>query len=386
MIRLILSIGLLTIGLYAQAFVKSSVCKGCHPIIYAEYYESAHRKASVYEDELHKAVWDKHPDKQKKQYTCAQCHTPTDIKLLKALENNKEAMPEKNELQTQEAVSCVYCHKIQDIKEHTKSNKNSISLQEKLFFSADDKHRAVNNKKYTSEKSLFGMVKTKTGSPFHRIDYSNEAFYNGKMCMGCHSHLKNDNNLDLCRVEKEGAQDEETNCISCHMPKVKGSATSIKQTKKHTYHGFASTSKNNAMLAKYVKIKFKKSNNAFNISIKNEASHNLFLHPMRLAKLEVRVLRGDEPKFTKIEYFSRVLGKDGKPTLPWLANKVIHNSMIKANEKRVIDYDFTLKTNDTIEVVFGYYRVNPKMLDTFKLDAKKYGVFHIMKKEYFVIK
>lgn len=386
MIRLIVTVGILAVSLYAQAFVKSSVCKGCHPTIYSEYYESAHRKASIYEDELHKAVWDKHPDKQKQQYTCASCHTPTDVKLIQALEKDQEAMPQHSDVQTQEAVSCAYCHQIQDIKEHSKSNKNSISLKEKLFFSADDNRREVNNKKYKSEESLFGMVKTKTGSPFHNIDYSNQAFYNGKMCMGCHSHLKNDNNLDLCRVEKEGAQDEETNCISCHMPKVKGSATSIKQTAKHTYHGFASTSKNNAMLAKYVKVKFKKSKEGFRISIKNEASHNLFLHPMRLAKLEVKVLRNDEVKFSKTEHFARVLGKDGQPTLPWLANEVIHNSMIKANEKRVLNYDFHLNSNDIVEVIFGYYRVNPKMLDTFKVDTEKYGTFHIMKKEYFNIK
>ncbi len=384
MIRLIL-VGLLALSLYAQEYVKSSVCKGCHPTIYAEYYDSAHRKASIYEDELHKAVWDKHPDKEKKQYTCAKCHTPTDTKLMEALENNEEAMPQKSEVQTQEAVSCAYCHKIQDIEEHTNSNKNIMSLKEKLFFSADEKNRDIKKKEYKDKESYMGMVKEKTGSPFHTINYSNKNFYTGKMCMGCHSHLKNDNDVDVCRIDKDAAKDEETSCISCHMPKVKGTATSIKLTKKHTYHGFASTSKNNSMLAKYVKVKSKKTKEGFRVSIKNEASHNLFLHPMRLAKLEVKVLRENGAVFTKTEHFARVLGKDNKPTLPWLADSVIHNSMIKANERRVLNYDFTVKDDDVIEVIFGYYRVNPKMVDVFKVNPKKYGQFHIMKKERFII-
>ncbi len=385
MIRLILVVGLLTVSLYAQEFVKSSVCKGCHPTIYAEYYDSAHRKASIFEDELHKAVWEKHPDKQKKQYTCAKCHTPTDSKLIQALENNEEAMPQKTDVQTQEAVSCVYCHKIKDIEEHTQSNKNIMSLKEKLLFSADENNRDIKKKEYKDKESYLGMVKEKTGSPFHTIDYSNKNFYNGKMCMGCHSHLKNDNDVDVCRIDKDAAKDEETNCISCHMPKVKGTATSIKLTKTHTYHGFASTSKNNSMLAKYVKIKSKKTKEGFRVSIKNEASHNLFLHPMRLAKLEVKVLRDKSTVFTKTEHFARVLGKDNKPTLPWLADSVIHNSMIKANERRVLNYGFKVKAEDIVEVIFGYYRVNPKMVDVFKVNPKKYGQFHIMKKKRFII-
>ena len=45
-------------------------------------------------------------------------------------------------------------------------------------------------------------------------------------------------------MDEKGAKDEETNCISCHMPKIAGSATSIKITKEHRFHGFASGSKN----------------------------------------------------------------------------------------------------------------------------------------------
>ncbi len=64
-------------SLYATSqFETSKTCKGCHPTIYSEFYESAHRKASIFEDEIHKAIWDKHPSKAKDKYTCNECHTP----------------------------------------------------------------------------------------------------------------------------------------------------------------------------------------------------------------------------------------------------------------------------------------------------------------------
>ena len=137
----------------------------------------------------------------------------------------------KNDIQTQEAISCAYCHSIKDIESHAKSNNNISSSKEKVFYSANEKNKDQNNKEFKNEISLFGMMKEKAGSPFHKIDYSNDNFYTGSVCMGCHSHAQNENGFDLCRVEEKGAKDEKTNCISCHMPKISGSATSIKITK-----------------------------------------------------------------------------------------------------------------------------------------------------------
>ena len=37
--------------------------------------------------------------------------------------------------------------------------------------------------------------------------------------------------------------------------------------------------------------------------------------------------------------------------MPWIADSEIQNSMLKANEERVINYDFKLEKNDKIEVV-----------------------------------
>lgn len=385
--KIILSIIFIILNIYANEFIDSTTCKGCHPTIYGEFYDSSHRKASVFENKVHKAMWDLHPDKQKESYTCATCHTPTDLELLKNLEENKKAIPENNNVQTQEAISCVYCHSIKDVENHAKSNKNIISEEEKVFYSANENNRDQKNKSFKDEVSLFGMMKEKSGSPFHKIDYSNDNFYTGKMCMGCHSHMQNDNNFDLCRMDEKGAKDEETNCISCHMPKIPGSATSIKITKEHRFHGFASGSKNQDLLAKYIKIDFKENINDFEVSIKNEAAHNLFLQPLRLAQLKVSILRDSKTINLDTKSFARIIGKDGKPTMPWIADSEIENNMLKANERRVINYDFKLQKNDKIEVIFGYYTVNPKMIEKLNLqDDEESKKFNIIFSKFFYAK
>jgi hypothetical protein len=383
-VRILILSFFIFLNLQASDFVPSNTCKACHPTIYSEFYDSSHRKSSIHEDPIHKAVWDLHPNKQKEAYTCAKCHTPTDLKLLENLKNGEKALPLNNEVQTQEAISCVYCHSIKSIEEHSKVNDNILTSENKVFYSANEENRNVKNKEYKDEVSLFGIMKKKSGSPFHTIDYSNKDFYTGKMCMGCHQKLQNDNNFDLCRVDMKGAQDEETNCITCHMPKIKGTATSIKITKTHRFHGFATASNNQDLLAKYVKVAFKQKASGFEVSVKNESTHNLFLQPLRLAQLRVNIMRG--VKIIKLDPipFMRIIGKDGKPTMPWLANSEVKNNMIKANEKRVLKYDFKLEENDKVEAIFGYYRVNPKMLKKLKLeDDERSRKFNILKREFF---
>ena len=52
------------LNINASELVESSNCKGCHPTIYSEFYNSSHRKSSIFENKVHKAMWDLHPDKK----------------------------------------------------------------------------------------------------------------------------------------------------------------------------------------------------------------------------------------------------------------------------------------------------------------------------------
>ena len=328
---------------------NSKLCKTCHPTIYSEYKESMHFKSTLKRDAIHNALWQKHPLKQKGEYKCAKCHNP---KIEGKLDNG---------------VDCLSCHKIKDIKEHTIANTNIYEKKPRLFYSKDITRR---DKKITYHKtnSFFGLFSSTVGSPYHDIDYRNKNYYTGRVCMGCHSHLKNSASLALCQIPNKGAQSEKQNCITCHMPKVLGSATTIKITKTHAYHGFLGAFNKPQMLAKYIDLNIKKDANGFSILIKNNAPHPLFTQPLRVAKLKVIVLDKQKPIFTKEVKFFKLFGKDNKPTIPPLANMVIKDNMIKENETKVVKFNHKLSDNQKVIAILGYYKITPKSAK--KLDIK----------------
>ena len=385
--KLILTILLLG-NLYANTqYETSKTCKGCHPTIYGEFFESSHRKSSIFKDDIHKAIWDKHPDKEKNIYTCNECHTPSDTRIQSALDKELSAIPANDTVQNEEAISCVYCHSIKSIEKHTTPyDKNILTTEPKMIYAANPNNRD-GKIIFKEESSFFGMIKKTSGSPFHNIDYSNKNFYTGNMCMGCHAHFENSHGHSVCTVDESGASNEEQNCITCHMPKVKGSSTTIKITKKHTFHGFAGVRNKPEMLSKYLDIKFKKIDTKFEIQITNKATHNLLMHPLRLGKLNVRVNNGKETIKLKTTPFFRILGDKNKPAMPWAATQTLKDTMLKANETRTIVYDTKVHAGDIIEVEFGYHLVNPKMIKKLNLhNSKEANKFFILKTKFFTVR
>jgi hypothetical protein len=344
------SILLITLLLNAN---NSTLCKTCHPKIYSEYKESMHFKSTLDRDKAHNAIWQKHPLKAKDQYKCAKCHDPK-------IENKVDS-----------GVDCISCHAIKDVKEHAKANENVYEKSAKTFYSKDVSRR---EKKvtYHKESSFFGMFSSVTGSPYHDIDYRNSGYYNGKMCMGCHSHLQNGSGFMQCELPNSGAQNEEQNCITCHMPKVAGSATTIKQTKTHAYHGFLGAYNKPNLLSKYIQLEIKKGKENFSVVVTNSTPHPLFTQPLRVAKLLVSVKNKQNLEFNKSIEFVKILGKDGKATSPALANSVIKDSMLKANQKREITFNYKPKEGDKISATLGYYAINPKVAKKLNLDEPKF--------------
>jgi len=330
-----------------------NTCKSCHLNIYTEYYGSLHSKSSPKDDEIHKAVWDKHPNKQKNDYTCKECHTPNDI---------------------EKSISCVDCHKISSIKEDKIHNHNIRTPKEKYLYSADITQKGK-IKEFKKDDSFMGLFSKSSGSPYHTIDYSNQDFYDGKMCMGCHSHNQNKQNIDSCRVsfDKNSSQN---NCITCHMPQVNGSATSIKISKTHAYHGFAGVHNAPQMLAKHLEIKIIKIENGFEVFLHNSSPHPFLLQPLRIAMLNIKINNKKQPPII----FARILGDNkNQPAMPWNATKVLSDTMLKANETRTFQFSEKLKNGDMIEVSFGFFSVNPKVKEKLSLQnnktASKFTVF-----------
>jgi hypothetical protein len=349
--KYILVIGLLIINLFSSNL--DNTCKSCHLNIYNEYYSSIHSASAPKDDTIHKAVWDKHPNKAKNDYTCKECHTPKE---------------------TEKSISCVDCHTISSIKEDKIHNHNVRTTKEKYFYSADTTQKGQ-IKEFKKDDSFMGLFSKKSGSPYHTIDYSNQDFYNSKVCMGCHSHNQNKQNIDSCRVSFDG-NISQNNCITCHMPQVNGSATSIKITKTHAFHGFAGVHNAPQMLSKYLAIKISQTKNGFDVSLHNLSPHPFLLQPLRVAMLNIKI---NSKKLTPI-VFARILGDEkDNPAMPWNATKVLSDTMLKANEKRSFHFSEKLKSSDSVEAEFGFFVVNPKVKEKLELQndktANKFTVF-----------
>ncbi len=368
---------MLLVFTYNAIALENTTCKTCHPVIYQEYQNSAHSRSSIYKDAIHKAVWDKHPAKEKGEYNCAKCHTPSDHQLLAG----KSTLAD-NPIQQTEPISCQLCHQIESIEKHAKANKNIFTDKKKHFFSAD-KDKKGSKIELEKKSYFFGLLTTYSGSPHHDIDYSNKNYYNGDACMGCHSHKQNSKGFTVCDMEIKQGDSEET-CISCHMPKVKGSLANQKGSATHAFHG-SNTRNNTKTLSKYIKLSLDKSSEGFDIKIKNKATHALFPQPMRLGELRVTIEREGKVISLETKSFSRVIGTDGKASMPWLADAIISNNTIKALETRDVHYDTAIEDGDKVTVEFGYYLVNPKVAKKLNITEKSATEFILLSRERFIL-
>ncbi len=357
-------------GYATMKFALSKECKSCHTVIYNEFVASMHFKATPSKDPIHKAVWDRHPKNTKAQkYVCGKCHTPAADNLEAMLGKGKAfqnvtALADANNPSHEEAISCAYCHRIESIEHGTYSNNNIISKKEKHYF---------------------GSMKDAVASSFHTISTDNESFKNGNNCMGCHSHNRNKAGLNLCTTHGNNKSDK-TTCISCHMPKVKGSVSNLRATQTHAFHGFPGAHSHQEMLADYIDIEVTEKAKGFEVIVNNKAPHALLLHPLRVAKLFVEIERQDKKISIKPHTFVRIIGKDGKASPPWLADMVVKDSMLQGDQKRVMQYETALQKGDRVTVHLGYYLVNPKALKSLDLDGNEVArKFYTLKKSRFVI-
>jgi len=349
----------------AHTFAPSEDCKTCHPLIYDEFKTSMHANSLPQNDAILNAVWAKHPKHLKaERFECGKCHTPAADNLDAMLSSDQKALPDANNPTHQEGISCAYCHRIQSIEHHKMSNTNIMT---------------------NTPKNYFGTLKEHMESPYHGIvSEGNEHMQNGNVCIGCHSHRMNNHNLNVCSTNIDNQMDG-ANCVSCHMQKVAGSVSNLHERSEHTFHGFAGSHSNSDMLSKYVDITFEAQAKGFSIDINNTTSHALLLHPLRMAVLKVTVTRDAKQTQLKDEVFVRVIGKDGKPAMPWIADTTLKDTMIQGSEKRRVTYDFVLQKGDKIDATLGWFLVNPQAIETLNLkDDAVANKFHVFKEMHFM--
>ena len=158
----------------------------------------------------------------------------------------------------------------------------------------------------------------------------------------------------------------------------------MKETKKHSFHGFAGSHFDSNMLTQYVDISLLRQIDNFIVNIDNRTSHALLLHPLRQAVLKVSVEREGKTIDLAEKTFARVIGHNGKPAMPWAASTTLKDTMIQANEKRAVPYDFKIQEGDKVTVVLGWFLVNPKALKALNLENDKASTeFHEFKKQNF---
>ena len=352
---------------------ESKVCQKCHPIIYDEYYKSSHRNASIYNNPIHKAMWEKHP-KDEKGYTCAKCHSPSDAESLKT------GVVQANDTQLNEPISCVYCHTIKDVKEEESSNTNLLTGKKREFYTAEKGKKG--KAEYETKSSWFGLVVEPKSSPYHKIDYDNENYYSGNVCMGCHSHTNNDHGFDITMLDALIDKKDKNSCVTCHMPQVLGTKVTINETKTHAYHGIAGIYHQSKKMGEYIDFKLSKSNDGFSITVVNKSNHALFGQAFRQGILKAQIKRGSKTIELKPFVFERILSNDAKEVMPWDAKETLKDTLIYA--KKEVIFNTPLHKGDKLTLTLGVQRIS-------KSGAKKLGLednveltkFRVLKSEIF---
>ncbi len=331
------------------ASATSIVCKQCHPTIYGEYYDSAHRKASVFNDPVHSAWWKLMP-KSKQGYTCAKCHSPSDKEAL------KKGVLTENGIQKEEPISCVYCHTIDYVQQNDTANINITTGKTREFFTAEASKKGSGIAHFQTHTSWFGLNRSVENSPYHKINYDNENYYNGNVCMGCHAQSDNGHGFDIVMLDALIDKKDKETCISCHMPQVPGTKVTLKETKTHAYHGIAGIHNMTEALGKYIDFNVSKRADGFDITIINHANHALFGQAYREGVLKVTLKRDGKETALPPAVFTRIFGKEGKETLPWEATQTLKDSLIYG--KKRLHYPVRLQKGDTLTLVLGVRRVS----------------------------
>jgi len=293
----ILLLFLLSSSLHSKdKYLDNHSCNECHEKIYEEYQTSAHSK-SYFTDELHRKIADK---VSTQKYDCAVCHMPMANNLKDLVEG--KARPDKNNKTHTDGVSCFFCHTIAYVK---KAHKHNINI------------KAKQAKNYKS--TLYGRLIDPDDSDKHSS--SKNPIYGQKVCMGCHSHKLNDNNVTIFRAMSD--KQNSVKCIECHMPEIGGGAEKInKKTRAtHASHKFLGIY-DKKFRATGMDINISTTSNSIEIKLTNKMAHPLIIQPSRVKYLVVQVIREgkeiwrnykNDPKEDKDVFFEyRFYDKKGK--------------------------------------------------------------------------
>jgi len=261
-----LCFALLSLFSFSQAkYFDNHSCKECHEKIYEEFQGSQHAKG-YFNDELHRKIAD---TASKDKYACATCHMPMADNLKDLISG--EARPDKNNKTHTDAISCYFCHTIAYVKSAHKFNINT-------------KARQAENYKPT----LYGRLHNPDDSDKHSS--ASNPVYAKKVCMGCHSHKLNDNNVTIFRAMDK--KQDSIGCIKCHMPEIEGGAEKMDKRARgqHASHKFLGIH-DKEFRKTGVDINISAEKKKLTVVLTNKMEHPLIIQPARAKFLKIEVER-----------------------------------------------------------------------------------------------
>lgn len=316
-------------------YLDNHSCNECHEKIYEEFQSSSHSN-SYFTNELHRKIADR---ASKEKYECATCHMPMADNLKDLMSG--EARPKKSNKTHSDGVSCFFCHTIAYVKKSHNFNINTKARQAEGY-----------------KPTLYGRLDNPDESDKHSS--VKNPVYTKKVCMGCHSHKLNDNNVTIFSA-MDDKQDSES-CIKCHMPEVEGGAEKMDKRARgrHASHKFLGIH-DKEMREKSVDIVIDSEADKLMITLTNKMDHPLIVQPARAKYLDIKVLREGKVVWKNFDkhpsedaqgYFAFSFASHGKKILiPATATEqgVVNNLGMK--ETKTYTYDVSgLKKDDKIEV------------------------------------
>ena len=358
-------------SLQAQSkYLDNHSCNECHEKIYEEYQLSAHAK-SYFTDDLHRQIADR---VDTKKYACASCHMPMANNLKELIEG--DARPDKNNKTHTDAVSCYFCHTIAYVKTAHAKNINIKARQAKNF-----------------KPTLYGRLDNPDESDKHSS--SKNPVYGKKVCMGCHSHKLNDNNVTIFRAMSD--KQDSIDCIKCHMPEISGGAEKMDKRSRghHASHKFLGIY-DKEFRATGLDMTISTTPNEIEIKLTNKMGHPLIVQPARVKYLEVKVIReGKEiwknytqkPNEDKEVFFEyRFKDKEGKKVvIPAHAYSGESNNL-EAKASKTVTYSVQLQKGDVLKATMFIRFAKQDCQSVVTLKDKMFKTAHILKELEYVIK
>jgi nitrate reductase cytochrome c-type subunit len=356
---------LFSISLQAKdKYLDNHSCNECHEKIYEEYQSSAHAK-SYFTDELHKKIADK---VSSEKYACATCHMPMANNLKELIEG--KARPDKTNKTHSDAISCYFCHTIAYVKNAHKHNINTKARQAENF-----------------KPTLYGRLVKPDDSDKHSS--ASNPVYAKKVCMGCHSHKLNDNNVTIFRAMTK--EQDSVKCIECHMPEVSGGAEKMDKRARgqHASHKFLGIY-DKKFRATGLDINISTLTDSIEVKLTNKMGHPLIVQPARVKYLEIKLLRDgkeiwknykESPSEDKEAFFEyRFKDKDGKKIIiPATAYSGEMNNLAM-KESKVLKYSgVKLQKGDTIKATMFVRFAKKDCQSVVKLEDENLKKSHILK-------